>query len=213
MDQFQEATKQLFSGWAPIYDSFVFRLYFDPMYRRLLQFFDQHAAPLLLPQTRVLDVACGTGEIIFRLAHKYPSVQFAGIDLTPAMVEQARKKTALLPRVEVIEGEASMLPFAEGAFTAVICSEAFHHFDRPDVALREMFRVLQHGGVLLLVDPGGRSSWLTKLLEVVSKTFEVNRQLYSQQELRLLLEGAGFSVVVASTRMLNNFFVCIKNMV
>jgi len=209
-EQFEIATKQLFSGWAPRYDSPLFRLYFERLYRRILETLNQHGRDYVSPGATVLDIACGTGEILFRLAKQHPKTNFVGIDLTTAMVEAAREKTKALLNVEITEGNAEHLSFSNEAFDAVLCSEAFHHFPHPEQALQEMHRVAKTRSLLMVVDPGFPSPFITKIVERISRTFEVNKHIYNQHELRQLLEQQGFSVRSMSHYFFNNFFVCTK---
>lgn len=99
-----------------------------------------------------LDVACGPGLIVCALA---PRVRHAtGIDLTPAMLEEARQlqRARGLTNVTWIQGDVTRLPFADGAFSVVTSRYAFHHFTAPETVLREMSRVTRPGGTILVAD-------------------------------------------------------------
>src|SRR5215212_5535904 len=70
----------------------------------------------------VLDVGCGTGEIIARLAAKYPQASFIGIDLEePHLARAAARCAGLGERVRFQHGDAMALPFADGTFDLVVC--------------------------------------------------------------------------------------------
>lgn len=100
----------------------------------------------------LLDVACGPGLVVCAFA---PHVQSAtGIDLTPAMLNQARRLQAErnLKNVSWVEGDVNRLPFADGAFSIVTSRYAFHHFAEPGRVLSEMVRVTRPGGTILVVD-------------------------------------------------------------
>ena len=106
----------------------------------------------LMPGDLCLDVACGPGLLVCAVA---PFVQHAvGIDLTPAMLAQAKELQSLkkLPNVTWVEGDVAILPFANESFSVVISRYAFHHFADPRSVLGEMHRVCKPGGRLLLVD-------------------------------------------------------------
>jgi ubiquinone/menaquinone biosynthesis C-methylase UbiE len=99
-----------------------------------------------------LDVACGPGLVVCAFA---PHVRHAtGIDITPAMLEQARQLQAEkgLRNVSWIEGDVSRLPFADGEFSVVTSRYAFHHFADPRAVLREMIRVMKPGGAIVIAD-------------------------------------------------------------
>lgn len=100
----------------------------------------------------VLDVCCGTGAMTLSLAPYARHV--TGLDLTPAMLEQARNSQAQggCANVEWAEGDAFALPFANGSFDLVVCGAAFHHMIEPRPALSEMVRVCRPGGRIAVRD-------------------------------------------------------------
>lgn len=117
---------------------------------------------------RTLELAIGTG---LNLA-EYPSeVVLTGIDLTPEMLEQARRRAADIGRrVELCEGDAHALPFPDGAFDTVLATYAMCSVPDLPRAIAEARRVLRPGGRLILVDHV-RSSvapvfWLQRLMEL-----------------------------------------------
>jgi SAM-dependent methyltransferase len=101
---------------------------------------------------RVLDVGCGPGIVTSALAEGAQEV--VALDLIPQMLEQARERCAKAGRTNVVfkEGSATALPFADATFDAVVTRLSFHHFAEPNVALKEMLRVLRRGGILTIAD-------------------------------------------------------------
>jgi len=100
----------------------------------------------------VLDVACGPGIVVCAFA---PHVRKAiGIDFTPAMLDQARKRAADkgVRNVGWDQGDAYSLPYPEGSFSIVVTRYSLHHLERPKKALREMMRVCAPGGRIVVVD-------------------------------------------------------------
>jgi ubiquinone/menaquinone biosynthesis C-methylase UbiE len=100
----------------------------------------------------LLDIACGPGSLALELA---PHIARAvGLDITPAMLDQARAAQAEkgVGNVDWVEGDAACLPFPDGAFTLVTCSAAFHHFEQPAAILAEMVRVCRQGGRIVVSD-------------------------------------------------------------
>jgi ubiquinone/menaquinone biosynthesis C-methylase UbiE len=104
------------------------------------------------PDDRLLDIACGTGSLTLELAPHVASA--TGIDITAAMLEQARAAQAQkgITNVDWVEGDAASLPFADGAFSLVTCSAAFHHFEQPAAILGEMARICRPGGRIVVSD-------------------------------------------------------------
>lgn len=95
----------------------------------------------------VLDIGCGTGEIIDRLAAKYPEATFTGIDLEEQHLDRARVRCARHgSRVSFRLGDALALPFEEGAFDYVVCRHVLQAVSDARRALSEIRRVLRPGG-------------------------------------------------------------------
>jgi SAM-dependent methyltransferase len=104
------------------------------------------------PEDLVLDVACGGGLVARAFA---PHVRHAtGIDVTPAMLDQARRAAAEtgLANTSWDQGDVTTLPYADGRFTIVATRFSFHHFLDPLAVLREMVRVCTPGGRIVVVD-------------------------------------------------------------
>jgi ubiquinone/menaquinone biosynthesis C-methylase UbiE len=100
----------------------------------------------------VLDVACGPGIVACAAAGHASHV--TGVDLTPAMIDQAKRRQQAmgLGNLEWHVGNACALPFDKGAFDVVLTRYSFHHLPDPMVALREMNRVCRPGGRLVVID-------------------------------------------------------------
>lgn len=111
-------------------------------------------ARLAAPQANEvgLDLACGPGTFTMVLARKAKRV--FGLDLTPALLERARRRASKegLSNVNLICGDAPALPFRDGTFAFATCGFSFHHMSDPRRALEELARVLQPGGRLAVVD-------------------------------------------------------------
>ena len=101
---------------------------------------------------QLLDVACGPGSLAIDFAPHVAAV--TGLDLTPAMLDEARAAQARAGCTNVtwIEGDAAALPFADGAFSITASRAAFHHFDDPAKVLTEMIRVCRPGGRVMVID-------------------------------------------------------------
>jgi ubiquinone/menaquinone biosynthesis C-methylase UbiE len=100
----------------------------------------------------VLDVACGPGLVACALAEVAHHV--TGIDLTPAMIEQAqaRQQSKGLTNLTWMVGDALPLPFPDAGFSVVVTRFSFHHFLDPKAVLAEMLRVCLPGGRVAIID-------------------------------------------------------------
>lgn len=97
---------------------------------------------------RLLDIGTGAGAFALALA---PLVREAvGVDIVPALLAEARKRAPA--NVELIEADATALPFPSASFDLVTTARTLHHVARPEVVLAEADRVLRPGGTMLVVD-------------------------------------------------------------
>jgi SAM-dependent methyltransferase len=95
----------------------------------------------------VLDVGCGTG--VAALTAARAGAKVCALDLTPALIEHARKHAALAEvEIDFKEGDAEALPYENSSFDVVISQFGHMFAPRPDVAIGEMLRVLKPGGTI-----------------------------------------------------------------
>jgi ubiquinone/menaquinone biosynthesis C-methylase UbiE len=147
----------------------------------------------LVAADRVLDVGCGTGRASRIAASTARSV--VGIDLSPEMIAKARELADGNDGVRFEVGDAEDLPFGDGEFSAVLCSNAFHHYPEPRRAVDEMARVLAPGGRLVLGD--ACSDLVTaRVADLVLRRVEPGHvRLYRSVELGRFLQRAGLARV------------------
>jgi len=102
----------------------------------------------LQPGQRVLDVGCGTG--VAAITARRAGAKATGLDLTPELLDRAKENSALAGVDDVVwkEGDVENLPFADGAFDVVLSHFAHMFAPRPEVATKEMLRVLRSGGMI-----------------------------------------------------------------
>jgi ubiquinone/menaquinone biosynthesis C-methylase UbiE len=130
----------------PFYDVFSRLIGAGPAHARLVA---QADPP---PGGRVLEIGCGTGNVLVRMARARPDVALTGLDPDAAALERARGK--LPDTVHLEQGYADALPLPDGAVDRVLSAFMLHHLppDEQRGALREVRRVLAPGGSLHLVD-------------------------------------------------------------
>ncbi|AFY82746.1 class I SAM-dependent methyltransferase [Oscillatoria acuminata] len=145
-----EITKKqkLFDHWAPNYDLLLTTIFYQALHKRLLDYLQLPDSP------NVLDLGCGTGRLLDRLADEFPTLRGTGFDLSPQMICQARqkKRDRHRPRLIFIEGNAEQLPFTDQQFDTVFNTISFLHYPNPSQVLSEINRVLSFGGNYYLVD-------------------------------------------------------------
>jgi len=144
----------------------------------------------LRPGQRVLEVGCGTGALLEPILKACPDCRLAGIDPVPEMLAVARRR--LPPSVELREGWAEKLPYADASFDLVVSCNMFHYVRRPREALSEMRRVLGTGGQLVITDwcDDYLACWLCdRYLRLTSPAYY---RAYSERQCRELVEANGF---------------------
>lgn len=195
------AARTHFDRWSETYEQ-------DSSARWLREVQVQALAALALTEKDVLlDVGCGTGAAVRDAA---PTVTRAvGFDLSPGMIAQAEERAAELDNVEFRTGDVSgRLPFADGAFTALVCTTAFHHFPRPTDTIREMARVLAPSGRLIIADANRRHAAVFALDLVLRVAQPSHAGFRSPGQLMHDLCAAGFArVSYCTTRWRSYAFV------
>ena len=133
-----------FAGSIPqLYDTYLVPLIFEPYAADLAQRLRARSV------TRVLEIAAGTGVVTRALASALPaSVSIVATDLNQAMLDRAAAVGTARP-VEWRQADAMQLPFADGAFDAVVCQFGVMFFPDKAKAFAEARRVLKPGGVFI----------------------------------------------------------------
>lgn len=180
-DDFFSNKKLLFDLWASSYDWLFPSVFYRAVHKRLLEYVD-------LPKSaNVLDIGCGTGRLLERLATQFPDLQATGLDLSANMLRVARQSNYHRPRLIYIEGKAESLPFADGQFDAVFSTISFLHYLEPKQVVSEIARVLSPGGRFYLVDITSKKESEPQLLPVSPRGI----RLYSPNQRQLLGSSTG----------------------
>jgi ubiquinone/menaquinone biosynthesis C-methylase UbiE len=166
---------------------------FTDIERALVTFVGDH------PACRVLEVGCGTGHWLGRLAH-HGIADLTGLDRSARMLAIARSKVA---DADLREGDAGDLPWPDGSFDRVICVHALHHFPDKPAFIAEARRVLRSGGGIFTVglDPHvGSDRWV--VYDFFDGTLEADRRRYPPTgTIRAWLTAAGLTRATTSAAM------------
>ena len=205
-----QRVREMFARISPRYDLLNHLLSgnVDKRWRRLV------VAKLkgLVPQgSRVLDVACGTGDLSIQLFESIDT-QVTGVDFCRPMLEIAARKG---PQIMFIEADALQLPFAALAFDAATIAFGLRNLSSVEVGLQELRRVLRPGGWLMVLEfstpvvPGFRTLfefYFGRVLPRVGGWISGSREAYqylpdsvvrfaSQEQLASMMCDAGFERV------------------
>lgn len=126
----------------------------------------------LMPQRHpgfelVVDVGCGSGYSLPRLAQLFSPRELVGVDIDPNMLDVARANAQRAGvAVRLVQAPTSHMPLPDGSVDLLFCHQTFHHLVEQEHALREFMRVLKPGGMLLFAESTRRyiHSWIIRAL-------------------------------------------------
>lgn len=141
----------------------------------------------------LLDLGCGTGELLKQIVNQSGEKELYGLDISKNMLKIAEEKLAGV--VTLVQGDSEYLPFSEGQFDVILCNDSFHHYPNPDKVVKEVYRVLKKGGIFILCD-----YWKPYLQRSLMNFFmhyndDGDVKIYSQNEIRTFLNNTGFTNV------------------
>jgi ubiquinone/menaquinone biosynthesis C-methylase UbiE len=155
--------------------------------------------------TKLVDIGCGTGSFLIRLLQAFPHVEAVGVDVSRGMLDVFKRKLEALPdireRVRLVHGSAENLSalLLANAFDVVVCTNCFHFFANPAIALQNIFRVLRAGGRVVVAD-WCDDFWACTLCKYWLRFRNYSFQaFYTQLELIQLLLSSGFHVADAES--------------
>lgn len=207
--------REMFAGIAGRYDflNHFLSANTDARWRRLVA--EKLEPSLRGAECRVLDVACGTGDLSLALAER-TRAQVIGTDFCRPMLLIAARKAEALPRaLPLIEGDALRLPVRDGSFDAVSIAFGLRNLSSVEGGLRELRRVLKDGGRVAILEfsrpvvPGFRSLfqfYFRRVLPLIGGLISGSRGAYEylpdsvsrfpdQKRLAAMMREAGFTEV------------------
>src|SRR6476646_6631459 len=131
----------LFAPLGPTYDRYARLLSFgqDPRWRRFLV-----SRLPVGPEDTVLDVACGTGAVALELVRR-TGCSVVGVDQSPEMLAEARRRLGGSERVDLVEASAAELPFEDASFDGLTAAYLLRYLDDLPAGLAQLARALSPG--------------------------------------------------------------------
>jgi len=144
----QRVTREVFARLAPTYDRFTpgLSLFRDRAWKRAMV----RGLPAL-PRPACLDLACGTGDVTFLIAERYPEGKILGTDITDSMLEIARHRNQSA-NVAFANADMTKTGLPDAAFDILTGGYALRNAPDLDLALAEIQRLLKPGGVAAFLD-------------------------------------------------------------
>jgi demethylmenaquinone methyltransferase / 2-methoxy-6-polyprenyl-1,4-benzoquinol methylase len=179
-----DGVRAMFDRIAPVYDAMnrAITLGLDGRWRTLA------AASVVQAGDRVLDAACGTGDLA--IAAREAGGQVTGLDFSGRMLERARRKS---DAIEWVQGDVLALPFDDASFDAATIGFGIRNVEDLDAGLSELARVVRPGGRLAVLE-------LTRPKGVLRPFFRLWFDLLIPLTGKVLPGGAAYSYLPASVR-------------
>jgi len=205
--------ERMFAQIAPKYDllNHLLSLNIDRKWRRAL--IARLAPALTNPESRVLDLCCGTGDVLIDMGTSGVS-QLMGADFCHPMLITARRKAAQRGlRAVLFEADAMKLPLADNSLDAISIAFGFRNLVNYQAALTELHRALKPRGILAILEFSHPAGALTKLtyrfyssflLPLIGGLISGSREAYTYlpdsirkfptaEQLRVMMDEAGFT--------------------
>lgn len=150
---------------------------------------------------RILDIGCGGGATLKRLAARSPEGKLTGADYSPVSVALSKETNAeeiASGRTEILEASVDDLPFADNTFDKIVTVESFYFWKDPVKGLSEVRRVLKSGGSFLLVTEIYEREDFTEEIKDNIQKFGMN--VPGIPEFERLFREAGFSQTIIHTK-------------
>lgn len=221
---FHHQTDGYLSDWsARLYDlqvEILFNGSADPMRRRILAPLKRELARTGRPdasQTRILDVACGTGRTLRMIRGALSEVSLVGVDLSSAYLRKANQLLSSIPGElpQLLQANGEDLPFGGDRFHAVTSVFLFHELPAPvrQKVIEECYRVLCPDGVFIICDSIQQSDSPDMKLPMenfAAMFHEPFYKNYTEDNLTERLEKAGFKVVEIRVHFMSKYWIARK---
>lgn len=194
MHQLEKNSIKQFSQWADNYDNPFTSITFRQTNAKIAELLNP------APNSSLLDVGCGSGILIQKLLSLNRNMKLYGLDITPKMVEVAKKKFKEDLNIEITLGSAIKMPYEDNSFDYVTCASSFHHHPDPLRSVKEMVRVLKPGGKLLILDMC-IEGFLRKLLFKIENIYHNEGKVFrlTNKEMYDLYRKVGLTQIKQST--------------
>ncbi|WP_313614323.1 class I SAM-dependent methyltransferase [Agrobacterium sp.] len=162
----------------------------------------------------IADICCGIGDFATLIKRQFKPVRLVALDHSKKSLEYARRVAAEfgLSTIEYTYGDAAQMLLADNQFDFVTCRHSLQIFDRPDILLRELYRICKPGGRVYITNEKNSHCLGEPHSESIRWTYEQVAKLFSHFDMdvemgpksRRLLNDAGFDDIKVESFMVTN---------
>lgn len=159
---------------------------------------------------KIIDLGCGTGYYLFLLSNLYTNLDLYGFDNDQKAMQEAEEILSS-KNIKFVTGDLHKMPFEENSFNKVVMSEVLEHVENDQQVLKETFRILKPGGLLVVSIPSKNFPFLWDPFNwILQHLFgmHINRgfwsgiwsghlRLYDLKDLKKKFEMVGFKIEIA----------------
>lgn len=187
-------TIKQFNKWAKTYDQGIWSLYFKYSHKKTIDIVESYLRDN--NDLKILDIGCGTGNLIISLSSLSNIKELIGIDISPEMINLANDKKNKIKnsnKIIFFVGDVHKLNFANNYFDIIFSLNSFHHYY---TALKEINRVLKKSGFFVLLD-NFLDNPLRKMWTIFLKFYFKEKEIkyFTKKDLNKFLITHGLQVI------------------
>lgn len=139
---------------------------------------------------RILEIGAGTGRIA-----KHYGLKVHDLTLLDPAENMLKRAIMLLPHAKPIVGFSEKMEFNDNTFDKIVCYDTLHHWQNQVKGLREAYRVLKPGGLILLMEVD-QNNWWGRKVQLFENILRMNSRMHKPYDLQLILEKIGYANVI-----------------
>ena len=139
---------------------------------------------------KILEIGAGTGRIA-----KHYGFKVHDLTLLDPAENMLKRAITLIPHAKPVVGFSEQMEFSSNTFDKIVCYDTLHHWQNQVKGLREAFRVLKPGGILLVLEVDQNNFWGRKV-QLLENVLRMNSRMHKPFDLRLILEKIGYTNVI-----------------